>query len=245
MKANFFTRNDNFIIKVAPKTKPTLFSNFMKTESIFVDAFTLYVGQNLFTTSCLLSSTVLWSNKLMIKKNDAVAVGPYDTCSISVFISAVRTFVTGHMCDVNFTQPYSVGATYNEPYNENCKHFCQSYVSVLDVCLFDWLMTKMKEKTKKLCNFCEWTAVSCTRTLYVYVSQVAKKVCYPIVCQPSFVVWYFPLARLYCKLTFLLQLDACLGFVSWCSMPFFSVYLFMYVCIAVWNDQLRVCFWSS
>lgn len=79
----------------------------------------------------------------MIKKNDAVAVGPYDTCSTSVFINAVRTFVTGQMCDVNFTQPYSVGATYSEPYNENCKHFCQSYVSV---CLFNDKKIWMKEK---------------------------------------------------------------------------------------------------
>lgn len=70
-----------------------------------MEAFTLYVGQNLSTTSCLLSSTDLWSNKLMIKKNDAVAIGPYDTCSTSVFINAVRTFVAGNMCDVNLTQP--------------------------------------------------------------------------------------------------------------------------------------------
>lgn len=130
-------------------------TNSRSATVLKIGAFTLYVGQNLFTTSCLLSSTVLWSNKLMIKKNDAVAVGPYDTCSMSVFIIAVRTFATGHMCDVNFTQPYSVGATYSEPYNENCKHFCQSYVSALMcvcVCAFDW-WRKWKKNRKNYIIF--------------------------------------------------------------------------------------------
>lgn len=91
---------------------------------------TLYVGQNLSTTSCLLSSTVLWSIRLMIKKNDAVAIGPYESCSMTVFKIAVRMFDTGHNLDVSFIQPNRLGATYRLPYNANCKHLFQLYVSV-------------------------------------------------------------------------------------------------------------------
>lgn len=103
----------------------------MKNHRILWVRLTLYVGQNLLQTSCLLSSIDLRSIRLIRKKNDAVAAGPYDNCSSTVFITAVRTFDTGHILDVNFTQPYKVGATYNDPYNENCMHFVQSYVSVV------------------------------------------------------------------------------------------------------------------
>lgn len=41
----------------------------------------------------------------------------------------VRIFDTGNTNDVSLTQPYSVGATYKDPYRENLAHFCQSYVS--------------------------------------------------------------------------------------------------------------------
>lgn len=101
----------------------------MNHEYYHLSGLTLYVGQNLSRTSCLLSSNDFFSIKLINRKNDAVATGPYEICSSSVFKIAVRTFDTGIIFDVNFTHPYSVGATYNDPYSENRTHFSQSYVS--------------------------------------------------------------------------------------------------------------------
>lgn len=142
------------------------------------------------------------------------------------------------MCDVNLTQPYSVGATYNEPYNENCKHFCQSYVSARWHVIAYYMRSiddENEERKSRKKNYISilWvnTAVSCT---CVFWKQTKKsKCCYPIVCQPSFAVWYFPSAKLYCRRAFLSLSDACLRFVSWCSMPFsLSMwFVFQFVCL--------------
>lgn len=90
---------------------------------------TFIVGRNFLQTSSLLSAIVLFSNKLMKKKNDAVAAGPYVNCSNAALVIPVRKFDPGNTNDVSFTHPYSVGATYNDPYRENLAHFFQSYVS--------------------------------------------------------------------------------------------------------------------
>lgn len=66
----------------------------------------------------------------MMKKNDAVAIGPYESCSMTVFIIAVRMFDTGHIFDVSLIQPNRLGATYRLPYNANFKHLFQLYVSL-------------------------------------------------------------------------------------------------------------------
>lgn len=55
----------------------------------------------------------------MTKKNVAVDIGPYESCSVTVFMIAVRKFETGHIFDVNFIHPNRLGATYSEPYSAN------------------------------------------------------------------------------------------------------------------------------
>lgn len=65
-----------------------------------------------------------------MKKNEAVAAGPYDSCSTIVRNTAVRKLFIGNIFPISLIQPYIVGATKHEPYVENCAHLVQSYDSL-------------------------------------------------------------------------------------------------------------------
>lgn len=63
----------------------------------FEKCITLNVGKNLSATSALDSARLFISNKLIPKKNDTDAMGPYEICSTIAFVIPVRKFVFGHI----------------------------------------------------------------------------------------------------------------------------------------------------